>query len=218
MIKGAIFDMDGLMFDTEVLSTKGWLQAGKELDFPITEEFISKFRGTNIAYSRKLFLDTYGKKVDYDKAREVRTLWMDAEIEKNGVPIKKGLIELLCYLQEHHFLSAVATSTHKELADKYLNMADVSKYFNYFIYGNMVEHSKPNPEIFLRVAGGLNLLPEECVVLEDSPHGISAGYSAGCKVIGIPDTIPFTDEVYSLCTTRCTDLSEAINYFEKWSM
>ena len=214
MITGALFDMDGLMFDTERIAQEGWAQAAKQLGYPITEEVSRHIVGTNQAYSRAYFFELFGDKVDYDKARKVRTDYLNAYIQKNGVPIKKGLLELLTFLKENHIPACVATSTSKELAESYLKKAGVYHYFSAGVYGDMIQNSKPHPEIFLTAAGLLNRPPEECAVLEDSKNGIKAGAAAGCRVIAVPDLIPLK-EVLPLTSVCCSDLSEAITFIRK---
>ncbi|BBF43407.1 pseudouridine-5' phosphatase [Lachnospiraceae bacterium KM106-2] len=210
MIKGAIFDMDGLMFDTERLAKQGWLSAAKQLNYPITEEMIDHIRGTNVAYSKKLFLTTYGEKVDYDLARKVRTDYVNEWIEEHGVPIKKGLKELLSYLKEKEIPCAVATSTHRELATKYLKMAGVFDYFTEVVFGDEVSKGKPDPEIFLTAASKLGVSCKDCIILEDSPHGIKAGFAAGAKVIGIEDLTPLAKESLEMTTWVCESLDQVI--------
>lgn len=210
MIKGAIFDMDGLMFDTERLSLKGWLYAGEKYGYPITSELIDEIRGTNTAYSKALFQERFGDLVDYDLARRERTKYMDDFIEKHGVPVKEGLIELLEFLKTSGIKMAVATSTNKELAEKYLKMAGIYSYFHATVYGNQVKKGKPDPEIFLTAAKQLNLSPKECVVFEDSPHGIAAGHAAGCMVVAIPDMAPIACEYLDIIDYKFDTLRGAI--------
>lgn len=215
MIKGVIFDMDGLMFDTERLSKQGWLAAAEQLDYPITEEMIDHIRGTNTAYSKQLFLETYGTAVDYDLARKARTDYVNEIIHKKGVPIKKGLKELLSYLNNNHIPCAVATSTHRKLATEYLKMAGVYDSFTEVIFGDEVSRGKPDPEIFLKAADKLGVSPKECIVLEDSPHGIRAGFAAGASVVAIPDLTPITGEMRSLTVACCNDLEQVIGFIEE---
>lgn len=215
MIQGAIFDMDGLMFDTERLSTEGWMKAGRQLHVPLTEEFVGRFRGTNIAYSRALCKEQFGEDFDYDRARAIRTEHVNEHFRLHGAPVKKGLFEFLDWLTAQGIPCAVATSTKRELAEWYLRQANVRQYFSYCIFGDMVEKSKPEPEIFLKAAAGLNRRPEECVVFEDSPNGIAAGKAAGCPVIAIPDIAELTEEMRSGVWACLPDLGEAVRFLQK---
>lgn len=197
MIKGVIFDMDGLMFDTERLSTEGWLRCSEILGIHMDSEFINSFKGTAREYSRRLFKERFGNDFDYDNARAIRTKYITDYINENGVPVKKGLYELLEYLKDENIPCVVCTSTQRELGEKYFEMTEVKKYFSAFVYGDMVERGKPEPDIFLKGAEMIGVAPCECIVLEDSPAGIKAGHRAGAKVIAVPDMIPLNNEVLS---------------------
>lgn len=206
--------MDGLMLDTERLSTDGWMKAAARMDYPITLDFIKKFRGTNIAYSRALFQKEFGDRVDYDLARSIRTESMNEYIDEHGVPVKTGLFQLLEYLKNHDMKIAVATSSHQAIAEDYLKKAGVFDYFNVHVYGDKISKGKPDPEIFLKAADMLSLPASECVVLEDSPNGIIAGDAAGCKVIAVPDITELDDRVMGMTAACCKDLSEVIAWIE----
>ncbi len=197
MIKGVLFDMDGLMFDTERLSTEGWLRCSEIMGVDIDSKFINSFKGTAREYSCKLFKERFGNGFDYDYARELRTKYIDDYINENGVPVKNGLYKLLEYLKNKNILCVVTTSTQRPLAEKYFEMTNIKKYFNAFVFGDMVERGKPEPDIFLKGAEMIGVAPCECIVLEDSPAGINAGYRAGAKVIAVPDMIPLNNEMLS---------------------
>jgi len=194
MIRAAIFDMDGLMFDTERLSTMGWLKAAKEKGYPLTEEFIISFKGTNVSSSRKLFKETFGDTVDYDIARSIRTAFIHEYMEEHGVPVKAGLFTLLEALKARGIKAAVATSTSREFAERYLKMAGVYEYYDAFIFGDQVQNGKPDPEIFLKAAASLSIPINDCMVLEDSPAGIAAAKAAGAVIAVIPDQIPLSED------------------------
>nr|WP_297933220.1 HAD family phosphatase [uncultured Lachnoclostridium sp.] len=210
MIQGAIFDMDGLMFDTERLSNEGWLQAAKELNYPITAITVAKIRGTNIATSKQIFKKEFGNTVDFEAALDVQHRYIDKVIEENGVPVKPGLFVLLKYLKENGIKLAVATSTARERAERFLKKALVYEYFDTLAFGDEVKNGKPAPDIFLLAAEKLSLHPENCVVFEDSPHGIKAAYGAKTKVIGVQDLAEFDETVYKMLNYDCKTLSDAI--------
>lgn len=197
MIKGVIFDMDGLMFDTERLSTEGWLKCGEILGINLDFDFINSFKGTAREYSCNLFKEKFGSNFNYDGARAIRTKYINDFITENGMPVKKGLYELLEFLKDKGILCAVATSTQKEYAEKYFEMTDVKRFFSAFVYGDMVKRGKPEPDIFLKAAEMLGVDINSCVVLEDSPAGIRAASSAGAKIVAVPDMIPLGSEVLS---------------------
>lgn len=214
MINGIVFDMDGIMFDTERLSTDGWLDTAKKLNIDLPIEFIDSFKGTAASFSEKLFKQRFGKDFDYEYARKLRTEYMESVIEESGVPVKAGLMELLDYLKPRQIPAAIATSTRRELAEKYLTMTGIYDYFDAIIYGDTVENSKPAPDIFLKAIQMLGKKAEECIVLEDSPNGIQAGYSAGIRVVHIPDQIMITDEMKKNVYKICNNLNEVIQVIE----
>lgn len=214
MVKGVIFDMDGLMFDTERLSTIFWRQTGEEFGVDVPEEFTYCFRGRNPAAIREAFLERYGADFDYERFREIRTRLQYDYIREKGVPFKKGLMELLDYLQKKGIKAAVATSTDRKLADTMLERAGVRGYFDAFAYGDMVERSKPHPDVFLRAAEELGIPVKECLVLEDSIAGVEAGKAAGGYIIHIPDLIEVPEEVKEGITAQYDSLDEVIGWLE----
>ncbi len=208
LIKAVIFDMDGLMFDTEKLAADGWKYAGNSLGFDIDDEKLSQTRGRNVADARKLFFEWYGDRVDYDKARSIRCDHLNSRLKQHGMPMKKGLCELLGYLKENGYKRALATSTHRETVAWYFELAGLPMDFDVVVCGDEVENSKPAPDVFLKAAKKLGTDPERCLVLEDSPNGIRAGSGAGCKVVMIPDLDHPTEEIIKLCLKICDNLSD----------
>lgn len=202
-----IFDMDGLMIDTERLAANGWKKAGKEMGFFIDDSQISQIRGRNVEAIRQLFQDWYQGSVSYEKARAIRVAYVSDYIRKKGVPVKEGLTELLKYLIEQKIPAAVASSTAREVVEDHLSQAGVLSWFDAVICGDEVQKCKPDPEIFLKAAEKLKADPEKCIVLEDSFNGIRAGYASGGKVIMVPDLDLPTEEIKKLCLRVCPTLA-----------
>lgn len=205
-----IFDMDGTMFDTEYLASKAWKLAGEELNYSITEDILSQVRGRNMTDAIRIFSETFGTDQVYKNAKVLRDRYVADMIKQNGIPIKKGLFELLSFLRETNTKMAVATSSKCEIAKKYLTAAGVYDYFGAHIYGDMVTKSKPNPDIFLLAARQLDVKAEECLVLEDSRSGIRAGKNAGMYPILIPDLTPPDKEMTEDASLICKDLMEVL--------
>ncbi len=208
--KAVIFDMDGTMFDTEYLASLAWKRAGEELNYSITEDILSQVRGRNITDAIRIFSEIFGTDQVYKNAKVLRDGYVADMIKQNGIPIKKGLFELLAFLRETNTKMAVATSSYCERAKKYLIDAGVYDYFEAHIYGDMVTESKPNPEIFLMAARQLNVKAGECLVLEDSKSGIRAGKNAGMYPILIPDLTPPDKEMTENASLICKDLMEVL--------
>lgn len=214
MVRAVLFDMDGLMFDTERLAQDAWLRAGREKGWPITQEVVSDIRGTNLAGSREIFRQRFGDAVDYDEARALRDGYVEARIRESGLPVKPGLYSLLRALRQKGIPAAVATSTSRETAYAYLELADVRQYFSALVFGDEVARSKPAPDIFLAAAEKLRTKPEHCMVLEDSPNGLRAARAAGCIPVMVPDLTPPTPELSRLCAAVADTLEDAVPLLE----
>lgn len=215
MIKGILFDMDGLMFDTERLAADGWKEAAGALGITLDDAQIGSLRGLLPAVSRERFVAWFGDGSVYDRGREIRKAYVERWIEQNGMPVKKGLKQLLEYLRERGIPAAVATSTNRPAAERYWETAGVREYFAASVCGSEVKEGKPAPEVFLTAAGLLGLQPAECLVLEDSYNGIRAGHAAGCQVAMIPDMDAPDEECRRLCDYILRDLTEVIPILER---
>ena len=208
MIAGVLFDMDGVLFDTERLAKEGWTQAAEQLGLEITEEFLSRLRGTNVADSRVLYKQTFHRD-DYDRARAIRLAHSDAVIAREGVPMKPGVRELLETLRQRDIPAALASGTSRDRAMGYLRSTGIDKYFACAVCGDEVLHAKPDPDIFLRAARSLRLDPKKCMVVEDSPNGVAAGHAAGCFTVMVPDLSPSTPalaQLYDACVPSLLDV------------
>ncbi|MCC2874763.1 HAD family phosphatase [Lachnoclostridium pacaense] len=212
MIRAAIFDMDGLMFDTERLYGDAWLYAGRVTGFPITKELLNRTRGADRGSCISAFREALGDTFDFYAVRRYRQEYVDGYLEKNGMPLKPGLMELLGYLKHSGYGIGLATSTDEPTAREYLGMAGVSGYFDCMIFGDMVKKGKPAPDIYLKAAETLGRRPDECIVLEDSILGVRAGAAAGCHVIMIPDEVEPGEREKKLITRRMDSLMDVIAY------
>lgn len=214
MVKGVIFDMDGTMFDTERLSTKGWIYAGKKLGVDIPIALTDSFRGRNPQAIRSMFAEYFGDKLDYDEARAIKHEYFD-EVTKDSVPFKEGLMELLEYLKKNDIPAAVATSTEKKRASRLLHVSGVENMITACIFGDMIEKGKPEPDIFLKAAELIGQDPKECLVLEDSAPGLMAGKAAGGYTIYVPDIAVVPKEAKEGITAELADLHEVAAWIRK---
>jgi len=185
--KGVIFDMDGLMLDTEKLLAKYWMQAAQEAGFPMTLEHVLGIRSLSAIYAKPKLQGIFGENFNYEQIRARRRELTAEHLNQYGIEKKPGLDELLNYLHENQYQIAVATATDRERTDNYLHQVHVYDYFDAFICGDMVTKGKPDPEIYLTACQVLGLNPAECMALEDSPNGILSAYHAGCRAVMIPD-------------------------------
>ena len=184
-----IFDMDGLIFDTERLFMKALTQVMAEEGYTLTEEIYVQTLGAAGDTVVRIMHQYFGEDFDDIRfGREARKR-MEEEAEKTGVglPIKKGILELLVYFVEQDIPCVVASSTRSCFVQKYLEEAGIDWYFRGVVGGEMVQESKPNPEIFLKACSLTGAAPEHALVLEDSENGIRAAASGGIPVICIPD-------------------------------
>lgn len=215
MVKGVIFDMDGTMFDTERISSEVWKKAGEILHLDIDDAFIQTFIGRNPVAVRQTFLDKYGTDFNYDEIRALHATETRKILDQEGIPLKEGLIWLLEYLKREKIPAAVATSTERAVAEYNIKKAGVYDYFSAFMYGDMIEIGKPNPDVFLKAAKLLGQNPEECLVLEDSVAGVLAGKAAGCAVIYIPDIVIVPEEVKEGIAAEKENLSQVVDWIEE---
>ena len=200
--------MDGLMFDTERLSTQAWEKAGRQMGYRIDEEIISQFRGTTPQASIRIFLQAFGPSFDYSTARALRNQFLEQAIRDHGLPVKPGLTELLATLETHDIPAAVASSSPMKTIRWYLSLADIERYFQAIITGEEAARSKPAPDCFLLASSRLNTPPESCLVLEDSANGLLAAQAAGMRSICIPDLTLPDQEILSHTEAVLPSLSE----------
>lgn len=213
-IKGVVLDMDGLMFDTELLTFKIWNEILTEKGYDYSFEIYKQTIGIRTVEVKKFYSDLYGKSFDYDKIyREaIDRFWKYTE--EKGVPIKKGLFELLDFLKKSKIKVALATSTTTKSAREILRRAKVLEYFDILVCGDMVTNGKPHPEVFLKAANKLELKTDECIGLEDSINGIRSLYNANMKAVMIPDLIEPTDEIKPMIYKVCKDLTEVVGLID----
>lgn len=197
-IKGVLFDMDGVVLDTEKLYTRFWQEAANSLGYPMTREHALGMRSLSREVGERQLKTYLGEDVDYKEVRDKRIEMMNAFIEENGVEIKSGIHELLDFLKEKKIKTSIATSSPLDRTKKYLSQVGLVDKFDALVSGHMVEHGKPAPDIYLYAAENLGLKPEECMVLEDSPTGILAAFRAGCIPVMIPDQDEPDEEVQKM--------------------
>ena len=214
MVSGIIFDMDGVLIDSERQSNEGWLWASEQLGVDMPMWLIDSFKGAPAELCCKFFDDYYKGAIDYWEAKELRTQHVYKIRETEGIPVKKGVKEVFEYIRNNGLKCAVATSTRRESAEKTLHKIGVWDYLDAVVYGDEVEHGKPEPDIFLRAAKAIGISPSEAVVVEDSINGIKAGYAADMRVVHIPDTIAIDDDIRKLTYMVCADLNGLIDVVE----
>lgn len=214
MIKGVIFDMDGLMIDSERVTYNEYVKKLHLLGFDdFTEDIYRGCLGKNKAGICQVFINHYGNDFPMVEVWDDVHVWIDESLRK-FVPKKTGLDELLKFLKENNYKTIVATSSARERVNEILKNAQIEQYFDDSICGDEVTHGKPHPEIFLTACQKLGIRPEEAIVLEDSEAGIEAAHRAHIKAICIPD-MKYPEEEFACKTTKIVDsLLDVIDYLK----
>lgn len=215
-IKAVIFDQDGVMFDTERMSVKAWEKAGKELGIEVEERFLCTIRGMNYQDATARFEAWYGGKgIDYEELRCRKKEYFSKMRKEQPLPVKPGLHELLAYLKEQGYKIALATGSTKEYSLANLKEAGVADYFENIISGDMVEHAKPDPDIFLKTAELLGENPQHCLVLEDSLNGVEAGIRGGFVTVMVPDLTQPDEALRERVTAVCESLMDVKEWMKE---
>ena len=189
MIRGAIFDMDGLLLDTEAQSAECWPRAAAEQGLVVTREMLHAITGTNHDTSRRMMTEFLGPAMDFERLYARAADLIFEVMKEKGMPTRPYAREILEELQAAGVKLALATSTNRDKAEEEMRGAGLWDFFSVVCFGNEVAHGKPAPDIFLLAAERLGLAPAECAVLEDSSNGVAAGVAAGMESLWIPDQI-----------------------------
>ena len=214
MKKGAIFDMDGLIFDTERLYRAGWTEMAGRFGQVHNPAFIPAIGGTSTANSLEIIHSFYPE-VDPEAFRDTCLRWVDEQFVAEGFPEKPGVRELMTFLRARGVKIAVASSNDRAPLLRNLRHAGLEGFLSAVVSGEEVVHSKPAPDIFQKAAEQLGLAPEECYVFEDSVNGARAGIAAGCATVMVPDLIQPPEEVRASCAGVCPSLLEAKRAIEE---
>lgn len=197
--RGAIFDQDGLLFDTEVVFEHCWIEQGSRFGIDITPEFTRKMCGCGRKELIDIIASTYSS-VDAGNFVEcVHRAAADAQLAMSPV-IKPGAREILEYCRKKGMKIALASSSMRHCVDHNLNASGLIGFFDVIVTGRDVKNGKPAPDIFLLAAEKMGIPPRECAVFEDSFNGVRAAHAAGASVIMIPDRAEPTDEIREICT------------------
>ena len=210
-IRGVLFDMDGLVLDTEKLYTRFWMEACQFYGFSMTREQALKMRAANSKLSEENLHSFFGPDVDYRKCRSKRIELMDAFIAENGVESKPGIFELLDHLDARGIPAAITSSAPKERIEKHLASVGLLHRFAAICSGHEVPHGKPAPDIYLHGAASLGLPPESCLALEDAPTGLLAAHRAGCVTVMIPDMDQPDEQTEKLLHAKADSLLDVIS-------
>ena len=210
-----IFDMDGLMFDTEPLGAVCFARAAKQFGYIIEEEFRYKLIGINANDHYALMKSKFGQDCPAKEIHELSKKLRSDYLYKHGIVIKPGLFELITYLKYKGIKIAVASSSAYSKINEYLALAGLKNIFDLIVGGDDLEHGKPDPEIFLKVLKYFKIAADHALVLEDSTNGILAANAANIPVVCVPDYLPNCKEVLARTSAVLPSLVEVKNEIMK---
>ena len=213
-IRGVLFDMDGLVMDTEKLYSRFWREALHYYGYEMTLEQALTMRGLGGQAGEAMLHRYFGPDANYLQLRSKRIELMDAFVEENGVELKPGIRELLDYLDKEQIPSAITSSSPILRIRKYLSQHGLDTRFHALCSGRDVPHGKPAPDIYLTGAAAIGIPPQECLALEDAPAGILSAFRAGCLTAMIPDQDQPGEETTALLYARADSLADIIDLLE----
>lgn len=212
-MKAVIFDMDGVLFDTEKICMLAWDYAGEQLGIGKAGYMVMKTLGMNAQAAIGILQNEFGKDFDAETFKKIGRDFSYNYFDTYGMPMKSGVKNILDYLKNSNYRIALASSTSTKSVMHHLNETKIKDYFDVIVCGDMIEKSKPEPDIYLKAALLLDLPPSECYAVEDSKNGITSAYYAGCKVIMVPDLWPGDEETDKKLYAKENSLDDVIGLF-----
>lgn len=214
-MKAVVFDMDGLMFDTERVFAMAWDYVGEKMGLGKAGYMGLKTLGLNVEKSQQVWKEEFGDKYDPVTMRKLTKEFLTKYYSENKVPVKKGLYILLEYLKSAGYKLAVASSSPKWEVEDHMKEAGVLDYFDAIVCGDMVSKSKPEPDIYLKACEALQISTKNTYALEDSRNGLLSAYRAGCKVIMVPDLWQPDEEIEKILFAKMNDLEEVKEFLRR---
>lgn len=212
LYKAVVFDMDGVIFDSERAVMQCWKEVASRHNIPDIEKAILACTGTTMVRTREIMLNLYGADFPYDEYARESSAIFHSRYDGGRLPMKPGVKELLTFLKEHDKKIALASSTRQHVVTDELRDAGVIEYFDRIICGDMVSRSKPAPDIFLKACEELNISPSDSYAIEDSYNGIRAAHAGGLHPIMVPDLLPADEEMQSLAEIVLPSLTSVMEY------
>ncbi|MBW6409482.1 HAD family hydrolase [Clostridium weizhouense] len=213
-IEAVLFDMDGVIFDTERIYLEIWTNIFNKYGYKMTKDVYVTVMGRGRENVIKTFVDIYGDNLPIMKMYDEKDELLLQIIDSGEVPIKPGAIEILKSLKKNGYKVALATSAKRNRLDKQLKIGNIKNIFDAIVCGDDVTKSKPNPEIFLDAAKKLSVSPKKCIVIEDSPAGIRAAYNANMVGLHVEDLKKSDEEIKKYCNRSFGNLFEIKEYLK----
>ena len=215
MIKTVLFDMDGVLLDTEKVYNLCWRKAGLELGYDLNMERSLSIRSLNAVDGRKTFAEWFGSEKTYDLIRNRRKELMAEYFKTHSLEVKKGAEKTLRWLRDYGYKTSLVTATRLELAIPQLKEAGLYGLLDQYVSAREVQHGKPHPDPYLYACEKIGERPEDCYAVEDSPNGILSAFRAGCKTIMIPDLTQPDAETEKYITVCLNKIGELPDYLIK---
>lgn len=212
LYNAVVFDMDGVIFDSERAVMQCWKEVASRHNIPNIEKAILACTGTTMVRTREIMLNLYGADFPYDEYARESSAIFHSRYDGGRLPMKPGVKELLTFLKERGKKIALASSTRQQVVTDELRDAGIIGYFDRIICGDMVSRSKPAPDIFLKACEELNVSPSDSYAIEDSYNGIRAAHAGGLHPIMVPDLLPADEEMQSLAEIVLPSLTSVMEY------
>lgn len=216
-LKLVIFDMDGVILDSERVANLAWFQVSEKYNLGLTLEKLRDIKGGTTVRTEGILAKLVGEEIAKKILVEKKEKQLEIIKSEGGIKLKKGVVELLKYIKEKGLKCVVATSTSRESAERQLKETGVYKYFDTLTFGDEIENGKPAPDIFLKACEKVKVSPKEAIVIEDSVLGATAANRAMIRCFVVEDTIKFTEEENKLAYKKFENLLKVKEYLEKYN-
>ena len=213
-IKAVLFDMDGVIFDTEREYLKEWNKIFEKYGYEMKKEIYVSVMGRGRKKVKEIFKENFGDDLPIEEMYIEKDKMLKEAIENNEVPLKQGALELLEFLKKNEYKTALATSAKKDRVKSQVTHAKINNLFDAIVCADDIVNSKPNPEIFLKAAEKVNVKPENCIVIEDSEAGIRAAFNAGMIAFHVKDLKEADENIMKYCDKNFENLIEIKKYIE----
>jgi HAD superfamily hydrolase (TIGR01509 family) len=207
-----VFDMDGVIFDSERAVMNCWIELANKYGIENIEKPYLACTGTTMKKTKEIMLEAYGENFPYDAYAKEASLMYHEKYDGGRLPMKIGVVELLTFLRQEDKKIALASSTRRMTVISQLEDAKILDFFDTVICGDMVENSKPAPDIFLKACHELGTRPERTYGIEDSYNGIRAAYAGKLRPIMVPDLLPSNQEMEEITEIVLDNLLDVVDY------
>lgn len=212
LVSAVIFDLDGVLLDTERLSREAWQWALSQFGFTLSNHAYELSIGRTVKDTCNLWRERFGAAVPAEEANALRLRYIDEHLNQLPSIVKPGVQTFIDHLDSAHMPLAVATSSDQSLANRKLEAAGLSGRFSTIVSGDQVSKGKPSPEIYLEAAARLSVEPSRCLVFEDADDGVRAAHSAGMSVVIVPDLKKPSNQSLSLASAVLSEMGNAVSY------